>query len=192
VYGSEVFTILAGPEEERLLVHQGILARSPVFRAMTELPFKESAERTIQLPDDDSSHIRCLIASLYESVFLTQSECDLEAHDKKAAAMQIELIQRASRYVPRRLGKTLSIDPEKTHIADHGHDSTNHSPLAAGKEAVAADLAQIYVLGDKYQLPALKRRTLEKLGNLVSSAEGPVPFLHLATILNDYIPDSDA
>jgi len=192
VYDSKTFTFLAGPEEERLLLHQGILARSPVFRAMTELPVKESTERTIQLPDDDSSHFRCLIAFLYESDFLTQSEYDLEARGRKATAPQIQSIHRASRYVPRPPRKTLPIDRNETQTADDSHDTTNHSPLATGTEAVAADLAQIYILGDTYQLPALKRRTLEKMGNLVSSsAEGPVPFLHLVTILNDYTPDSD-
>lgn len=88
--------------------------------------------------------------------------------------------------------KSIFVNQREAKTAKDTDNKTSHSPLAATKEAIAADLAQIYVLGDKYQLPALKRRTLEKAGKLVANAEGPVPFLHLVTILNDYIPDLDA
>lgn len=53
------------------------------------------------------------------------------------------------------------------------------------------ELAQIYVLGDKYQLPELKSRTLEKLDNLVSIAGRPLQFLSLLTIFIGSVPDPD-
>lgn len=63
--------------------------------------------------------------------------------------------------------------------------------LLSGKEAVAQQLAQIYVLGDKYQLPELKCRTLEKLDNLVSIAGHPLQFLSFLTIFIGSVPDPD-
>lgn len=60
-----------------------------------------------------------------------------------------------------------------------------------GDEAVAQELAQIYVLGDKYQLPELKRRTLEKLDDLVSFQGYPLQFLNFLTIFIGSVPDPD-
>jgi len=60
-----------------------------------------------------------------------------------------------------------------------------------GKEAVTKELAQVYVLGDKYQLPELKRRTLEKLGELVSIEGYPLQFLGFLTIFIGSVPDPD-
>lgn len=76
-YASKTFTIVAGPEEERFLVHEDILSQSPVFRAMVEQPFKEKEERTIRLPEVPT-HVRYMISFLYTSVFTTQTERDLE------------------------------------------------------------------------------------------------------------------
>lgn len=58
-----------------------------------------------------------------------------------------------------------------------------------GKEAIAHDLAQMYTLGDKYQLPALKDCVLDKLTRLVNGY--PLQFLRLITILDSHISDSD-
>lgn len=49
----------------------------------------------------------------------------------------------------------------------------------------------MYVLGDKYQLPELKSRTLKKLDKLVSVADHPLRFLSLLTIFIAYVPDPD-
>jgi len=79
-YASDIFTIIAGPTQEQLLIHEAILGQSPVFRAMTQLPFIEKQERTIRLPDDQASHLRCLVAFLYTSNFTTESEPEYEPH----------------------------------------------------------------------------------------------------------------
>lgn len=82
-YASAIFTIIAGPTQEQLLIHEAILGQSPVFRAMTQLPFIEKQERTIRLPDDQASHLRCLVAFLYTSDFATESEPEYEPHAQK-------------------------------------------------------------------------------------------------------------
>lgn len=66
--------MIVGPTQEQLLVHEAILAQSPVSRAMTQLPFIERQERTIRLPDDQASYLRCLVAFLYTSDYTTESE----------------------------------------------------------------------------------------------------------------------
>lgn len=53
------------------------------------------------------------------------------------------------------------------------------------------ELAQIYVLGDKYQLPELKSRTLEKLDILVPIEGYPLRFLSFLTIFIRSVPDPD-
>jgi len=63
--------------------------------------------------------------------------------------------------------------------------------VLTGKEAVAQELAQIYVLGDKYQLPELKCRTLEKLDDLVSLEGCPLQFLCFLTIFIGSVRDPD-
>jgi len=83
-YASDIFTIIAGPTQEQLLIHEAILGQSPVFRAMTQLPFIEKQERTIRLPDDQASHLRCLIAFLYTSDFTTESEPKYEPRDQES------------------------------------------------------------------------------------------------------------
>lgn len=82
-YASAIFTIIAGPTQEQLLIHEDILGQSPVFRAMTQLPFIEKQERRIRLPDDHASHLRCLVAFLYTSHFVTESEPEYEPHTPK-------------------------------------------------------------------------------------------------------------
>lgn len=81
-YASDIFTIIAGPTQEQLLIHEAILGQSPVFRAMTQLPFIEKQERTIRLPDDQASHLRCLVAFLYTSDITTKSEPKYEPRDQ--------------------------------------------------------------------------------------------------------------
>jgi hypothetical protein len=51
---------------------------------MTQLPFIEKQERTIRLPDDKASHLRCLVAFLYTSDFATESEPKYEPRDQES------------------------------------------------------------------------------------------------------------
>lgn len=51
---------------------------------MTQLPFIEKQERTIRLPDDQASHLRCLVAFLYTSDFTTESEPNYEPRDQES------------------------------------------------------------------------------------------------------------
>ena len=156
-------------------MHEAVLAQSPVFRAMTSLPFKEREERTIRLLEHEASHIRCMVAFLYTGRFNTPSEAHFE--------------------LPSFEGEESSdsdVGPSSSVPSNEGSSRPRNDPLRKSERALAADLAQIWVLGDKYELPRLQRRALQKLGSLFRPAKYPVRFLHVVVaVLNLYIPESN-
>ena len=85
-----------------------------------------------------------------------------------------------------------TVAARKSRMGEAGRGTlTSTEPLTDAEQAVAEDLTQIFVLGDKYQLPALRCRTLKKLANLIPVLGYPVRFLYLVTILDLYIPELD-
>lgn len=172
------------------MVHEAVLAESPVFGAMTGLPFKEKQERTIRLPDDKASHIRCVVAFLYTGGFRTQSECDLRTQE-------VGNQEEGPPTKFRRLGSTVnhpSGDRVPTDLKTSGSSVITQpetEPLTNSERAMAEDLAQIFMLGDKYQLSDLRRCALQKLVWRFTPSRFPIRFLHLVTILNLHIPESD-
>ena len=199
LYSSAVFKIIAGPTQEEFLVHEALLAESPVFHAMTTLPFIEKEERIIRLPDDEASHVKCMIAWLYAKNFYTPSECELRAQQFRGrGGSQEDALSSTRRTVFDQCGLftlatgfvTVSSTSEtRPNVEVLG---TGTEPLTDTERAFAVDLAQIYILGDKYQLPGLTDCALTKLASPVFRVKHPVRFLHLAAVLNLYIPESDA
>lgn len=186
-----MFTLLAGPTEERILVHEAVLAGSPVFRAMTGLPFKEKEEQVIRLPDDEPSHIRCVVALLYTGDFSTPSECDHQAQDVKHSHNEGEGPSSKCVRIVREDGVWKIVPDLETSVPD-ANVQTGTELFSKAERAIAEDLAQIFMLGDKYQLPELKRCALRKLDKWFEAAKHPMHFLHLVTILNLHIPESDS
>lgn len=188
-YASGMFTILAGSTEERILVHEAVLAGSPVFSAMTRLPFKEKEEKTILLPDDKASHVRCLAAFLYTGGFCTQSECNLR-RQKDTKIEEIGLSSKSRRTESDHEAFTIALDLEIS-LSDT-IVQTETDRLTHAERAVAEDLAQIFMLGDKYQIPGLRRCALQNLDMWFMPSTRPIHFLHLVIILNIHIPESNA
>ena len=186
-----MFTLLAGPNEERILVHEAVLAGSPVFRAMTGLPFKEKEEQVIRLPDDEPSHIRCVVAFLYTGGFDTQSECDHQAQDVKDSNKEKEEPSSKCVRIMREDG-VYKIVPDLETSVPEAFFQTGTELFSKAEQAIAEDLAQIFMLGDKYQLPQLGRCALQKLDKMFETAKYPIHFLHLVTILNLHIPESNS
>jgi len=192
-----MFTLLAGSTEERILVHEAVLAGSPVFRAMTRLPFKEKEEQTIRLPDDEASHVRCLVAFLYTGGFSTQTECDLRGQEDKDTKKEGEgpssgtgCRRQTGFYLSKDRILMLAPDLEMPVAAATVQKGTE--PLTAAERAVAEDLAQIFMLGDKYQLPEVRRCALQKLDKWFEPSKYPIRLLYLVTILNLHIPESNS
>jgi len=164
---------------------------------MTGLPFKEKEEQTIRLPDDKASHVRCMVAFLYTGGFCTQSECDLQAQEGKHSKEVGEGPSSKSRhtrptidYLSQDGVVMIGSDPEITvpdPLVQPGKE-----PLTHAERATAEDLAQIFMLGDKYQLPGLRRCALQKLEVFFEPSKHPICFLHLVTILSLHIPESDS
>lgn len=160
---------------------------------MTGLPFREKEEQTIRLPDDKASHIRCIVAFLYTGGFCTQSECDHQAQD---VGYQEE--GPSSKF--RHMGSTVNC-PSEDRVCVVAQDlkipesgavvQPGTEPLTNAERAVAEDLAQIFMLGDKYQLSDLRRCALHRPACLFKPSQFPIRFLHLVTILNLHIPESD-
>lgn len=184
-----MFTILAGPTDERILVHEAVLAGSPVFRAMTRLPFKEKEEKTILLSDDKASHVRCLVAFLYTGRFCTQSERDLR-RQRDTKIEEIGLSSKSGRTEFE--DRAVTIAPDLEISVSNTIVRTGLDPLTHVEQAVAEDLAQIFMLGDKYQLPGLRRCAFQNLDLWIMPSMRPIHFLHLVIMLNIHIPESYA
>lgn len=85
-YATEIFTLLAGTTKEQITVRKGVLARSPPRHDPAVVQRKD--ERTIQVPEDKASHVRCLVAFLYMSHFRTDSKCELKAERNIRATIE--------------------------------------------------------------------------------------------------------
>lgn len=186
-----MFTLLAGPTEERILVHQAVLAGSPVFRAMIGLPFKEKEEQVIRLPEDEPSHIRSVVAFLYTGGFDTHSECDHQAQDVKQSNKEGD--EPSSKCVRiMREDRVFKIVPDLETSVPDAFFQTGTELFSKAERAIAEDLAQIFMLGEKYQLPELERCVLQKLDKWFEAAKYPIHFLHLVTILNLHMLESNS
>ena len=132
LYGSPVFTLVIGPSEDQLLVHQSVLARSPVLKSMCSEQFQEGQARVIKFPSENKRPFSCLISFLYSDDFIFNFSAE-------------------------------STDTE------------------------IQDLADVYVLADKYQVSGLKRRFIEHF----LESRYPGSLLRTARIILDNVPDSD-
>lgn len=184
-FTSDIFTIIAGSTEERVLVHTAILAQSPVFHVMTE---EEKEGQTIRLPEDRPSHIRCIIAFLYRNEFYTQSECELQAQRFKSTANPGGGPSSGSSHPsqPSSFSPPMTAQDVKTVLSDANVDAGTE-PFTDAEQAVAEDLAQIFMLGNKYQLPGLRFSALNKLRLYFGPPQRVVRFLHLVIILHLHI-----
>ena len=66
-FGSEVFTLYAGPGKQQFTAHSEILFKSPVLKRMCNGPFLENQTKVINLPDDDADIIELMLECLYSS-----------------------------------------------------------------------------------------------------------------------------
>ncbi len=124
---SPIFTITAkNGGEGRLLVHQAVLERSPVFRAMCNKSFKEGASRQIDLPEDDFLQISYLLHFMYteglrDFRLLAHKNSDAVT-TKQAVSLGAQLYVLADKYKVRALETALSYDimemcgPESLHL----------------------------------------------------------------------------
>jgi len=80
-----VFTILAGLERTPFVVHASVLQQSPVFRAMTEHPFKEKEAQTIELPEAIPAYVDCLVRFLYAGHYVSPKELEYRKLHQEAA-----------------------------------------------------------------------------------------------------------
>lgn len=56
---------------------------------------------------------------------------------------------------------------------------------------IGEDLAQVYILGDLYQLPGLRSLTLAKLKDTINTYANPIGFFLLLSLLQSSVPESD-
>lgn len=87
-------------EYETFPVHKAILgARSPVFKAMFTIGFKESKDNMVELPEFDAESMRIFLRYIYKD--------RLEFNDTTTINLKLTILQMADRYQVPRL-KTLS------------------------------------------------------------------------------------
>ncbi|MCJ1229550.1 hypothetical protein MMC12_006217 [Toensbergia leucococca] len=75
-FKSKSFIVSVGPQKEEYTVHESHLSKSPVFAKMCSGPFKESAEASIRLPEDDADSFGRVISYLYTKDYETSSSSD--------------------------------------------------------------------------------------------------------------------
>jgi len=151
----------------------------------------------ILLPDDKASHMRCAVALLYTGDFRTQSECDLQAQDVKYIRKEEQRLSSKSRRMGPRTAYVnkdgvVMITPDQAIPVPNAIVQTEEDLLTHAERAVAEDLAQIFMLGDKYQLPGLRCCALQKLDEWFDPSNHPIRFLHLVIALSLHIPESDS
>lgn len=97
-YGSDIFTILVGPEQKCFRAHAAFLAQSPIFEISCYGNFKESQEQRIELPDDDPDVAEAIIQYCYSGNILDFGTADEEEGSAKAANQLAELYIAAEKY----------------------------------------------------------------------------------------------
>ena len=183
---STLFTIVVGPEEECYSIHQSALSQSPVFKAMTEQPFKEKEEQIIRLPDDEPVYIEVMLRYLYAGNIILEKEAHYRIDDDAVKERDL------ARFLG--LMTTGTREPNEAIVAKQttedieSENRFNWSPRALD---IAEDLAQIYVLGDKYLLPQLKLCALQKLQTYIHGWSHPIEFLNIVSFLKSAIPGVD-
>ncbi|KAL8753549.1 MAG: hypothetical protein Q9184_005386 [Pyrenodesmia sp. 2 TL-2023] len=91
-YASDIFTIIAGTDEQSFRAHAAVLAQSPVFEVICYGNYKEKQEQSITLPDDDPAVIGAIIQYLYSGNFLRFGTTDEEeASDSNSAKVADQL-----------------------------------------------------------------------------------------------------
>ncbi|KAL9018015.1 MAG: hypothetical protein Q9185_004684 [Variospora sp. 1 TL-2023] len=65
ILASQIFTVYAGPKQEKLSAHAGILIKSPALRKIVEGVWKDSQERVVKLEDHDFVTVSQMLEWLY-------------------------------------------------------------------------------------------------------------------------------
>ncbi|KAL8673214.1 MAG: hypothetical protein Q9168_002366 [Polycauliona sp. 1 TL-2023] len=107
-FSSQIFTILAGEQQQKFTAHASFLSQSPVLERMCHGHFQESRTFIISLPDDKPGVIRALIQYFYTGDIQKFGSVDPAGCTTTALRSLAELYGAAEKYQMREL-KTLII-----------------------------------------------------------------------------------
>ena len=212
---SLLFKVLAGPQEQRFMVHEDILHQSPVLRAMTRLPFKEKKERILRFPEADPAHVDCLLRFFYSGVFVSREE-RLYLRNKEIA--EEALLEEAWNLIDEKLKDDDVLESDEHITLDEGVED-NSVEMSAGTNSSSTthdsttpntyigeywwdmdpqvlhlieDLAKMYVFGDMFLVRNFQACVLRKLKVYLNPYTYPMEYLKIATYLKSSVPECDS
>lgn len=163
-----MFTLLVGPEELAMTVHEDSLEKSPFFAAVCNSNFREGHSGVIELKEDDPTHLRLLIDFLNCDDFDCGSIGDAKRKKNLVVASAEEMTDDSWPSDP-------FPDESETTEADEPEPSVSDP-------AALALLAGIYILAEKYQISRLQVLCLAKMRPCIDLSAHPEAFLQCASI----------
>ncbi|KAF2024767.1 hypothetical protein EK21DRAFT_104446 [Setomelanomma holmii] len=164
-----IVTVCVGRDQRLFAAHEDVLSHSPFFADMLRGQFFESsANRRIDLPDEEPEVFSCILEYLYKGDYYPTL-----TFDKRRATWMLE-------------GAVSSPDPNRTDRGCSVEPTLFHSGVG---DVILRDTA-IYCAAERYQLSELKKVALRKQG-LQSGIEVGV-ILRSARYAYENTPETDS
>jgi hypothetical protein len=167
---SAIVTMIVGADQRLFAAHEDVLSQSPFFAHALRDQFFESANRRIDLPNEEPEIFSCILEYLYKGDYYPRL-----MHDKRRQTWMLE--GAISSPDPGQKGPPTPIAVEPTFF---------HTGVG---EVLLRDTA-VYCAADRYGLDELKRLALRKQGLQSGIEVGTI--LRSARYAYDNTPDSDS
>jgi hypothetical protein len=167
---SAIVTMVVGPDQRLFAAHEDVLSHSPFFASALRDQFFESANRRIDLPNEEPEIFSCILEYLYKGDYYPRL-----MHDKRRHTWMLE-------------GAVSSPDPNKgDRAAALAVEPTFFHPGVG--DVILRDTA-VYCAAERYGLEELKRLSLRKQGLQSGIEVGTI--LRSARYAYENTPDSDS
>ncbi|KAF2280203.1 uncharacterized protein EI97DRAFT_369736 [Westerdykella ornata] len=169
---SAIVTMVVGPEQRLFAAHEDVLSHSPFFASALQEQFFESANRRIDLPNEEPEIFSCILEYLYKGDYYPRL-----MHDKRRHTWMLE-------------GAVSSPDPSKKtgdRAVSTAVEATFFHPGVG--DVILRDTA-VYCAAERYGLEDLKRLSLRKQG--LQSGIEVATILRSARYAYENTPDNDS
>jgi hypothetical protein len=165
---SAIVTMVVGPDQRLFAAHEDVLSLSPFFASALRDQFFETANRRIDLPNEEPEIFSCILEYLYKGDYYPRL-----MHDKRRQTWMLE-------------GAVSSPDPNKGDRTAAVEPTFFHPGVG---DVILRDTA-VYCAADRYGLEELKRLALRKQG--LQSGIEVATILRSARYAYENTPDSDS
>ncbi len=178
---------------------------------MTQLPFKEKASQTIEMPEALPVYVDCLVRFLYSGHYVSPKELEYQRLDQDAARaldessnLSYECLENA--HINAWETNAWEAEDNADDVFENAEDLDDLTANAGDDDdmntrdldgfsprelEIGEDLVQMYIFGDMYQLPSLRTLTLKKFRDSINTYANPIGFFLLLSLLRSSVPESD-